>query len=266
MRRALPILAVALFLAPSTAVPAAAAHCDLDRWSEPVACRIELALHGGGSLRGDTLRLPRSETVELHVAPYDQDGQEFPWDRFRFELDLDRECDDLLEAIETSDDGVTLRTGRSAGTCGALLWIPGNLNLDRELRIEVGASRPVPREELDEIVDTREELVAVSLFRAVLVRDPDRRWLEEAAEGVRRGSTRELIASLVASPEFSQRRRSEPPEVLLRDFYEGLLGRDPDPSGFRTYLGDVRDGDYTDVLLSILRSEEFALRVSREIP
>lgn len=269
-RAALTTVAVLALLVVAAASPAAA-QCNLSRWTEPVACQVELELHGGGSVEGDTLHLPADQTVELHAAPLDQRGRAFPADRFRFEFDFDRDCNGVVELAGASDQGVTLRTGRGAGSCDVLLWIPGNMNLDRELRVEVGRTR-APQAALrpgggDQTgaIDTRQELVAASLFRGIMGREPDRRWLDSAAEQVRQGETRDQIESLLRSPEFNQRRRSVPPDEILRDFYQGLLGRAPDQAGARTYLGDIRDGDYEEVILDILGSDEFDQRVEREL-
>lgn len=266
MNRSTLLIITALALSLTVAAPEARAQAGPD---EPVATETVLSLSGGGTVEGDTLYLPLGETVELRVEALDQFGRRFPQERLRFEFDLDRNCQGLVELVDASDDSVTLRTGEDPGSCDVLSWLPNNMNADRRLRI-VGnrdgragsgvAIRPAPG-----TIDTREELVAASLFRAVLGRDPDQEWLAGAAEQVRRNQSREAIRSLLASQEFRERRQNRSPEDLLRDFYQGLLGREPDPSGAHRYRGAMHEGRYEDVIRDILDSSEFRDRLTREI-
>jgi hypothetical protein len=249
--------------------PAADAQVDMDRWTAPVAARTVLSLPGKGTVEGDTLYLPTGERLELEVHATDQLGRPFPQDRFRFEFDFRRDCGGLVELVDASDDGVTLETERGAGTCDVTLWVPGNMNLDRQLHVVVGRSArsggsgtagdgPL-------VIDTRQELIAASIFRALLDREPDRAWLDSAAAQVAQGDTRASVRSILASTEFQQRRATVPPEELLGDLYRGLLGREPDAGGVRTYLDEVQAGRFEEVVDILLRSSEFQQRLAREL-
>lgn len=259
--------ALVLILALTVTAPEAAAQGDL---RQPVATTTVLSLPGGGTVDGDTLHLPLGQQVELRIEALDQFGRRFPQERLRFEFTMDRNCRGLVELTGANDNGITLRTGKGAGSCDVLLWLPNTMNADRRLRIVAnrGGSTTgsgVVTRPATGTIDTEEELVAASLFRAVLGRDPDAEWIAASAQEIRHDRTRDQIRSLLGSPEFSQRRQSRAAEDLLRDFYQGLLGREPDAAGVRRYLGDMRDGDFEEVIRDILDSREFRERLAREI-
>lgn len=258
-------LAMSAVLALTSTLAAPAVDAQTER---PVATATVLSLPGGGTVDGDTLYLPLDRQVELRVGARDQYGQPFPQERLRFEFDFDRDCRGLAELVSASDDGVTLRTGKGTGSCEALLWLPNNMNADRRLRIvgnRAGSPGNVATKPATGAFDTREEFIALSLFRAVLARDPDDQWIAAASDEVRRNRTGDLIRSLLASPEFSQRRQTVSANGLLRDVYQGLLSRDPDPAGVRRYLDNVQRGELDDVIREILDSREFRERISRKL-
>lgn len=240
---------------------ATGAQVDIGRWTAPVAARTVLSLPGHGTVDGDTLHLPVSQRVELEVHATDQLGRAFPQQRFRFEFEFERDCNGLVELVDASDDGVTLQTGRGAGACDVLLWIPGNMNLDRRLQVVVGGSAQAAAVgNQPAVIDTREGRIAGSLFRALLAREPEADWLAAAAIQIRGGDTRTPLRAILGSPEFSQRRSTVGPEELLRGIYQGLLGREPDAGAYRTYLERIRRGNIEEVVGVVLRSSEFQQR------
>jgi hypothetical protein len=241
--------------------PAADAQVDMDRWTAPVAARTVLSLPGRGTVEGDTLYLPTGERLELEVHATDQLGRAFPQNRFRFEFEFERDCGGLVELVDASDDGVTLQTGRGAGACDVLLWIPGNMNLDRQLQIVVGRTAQLaPSPSQTPVIDTREGRIALSIFRALLAREPEADWVAAAAIQVRQGDAQAPLRAILASSEFAQRRSNVAAEELLRGIYQGLLGREPDAGAYRTYLDRIRRGAFEEVVVIILRSSEFSQR------
>lgn len=264
-------LALALTATILTMVAPEARAQNLD---EPVATETVLSLPGGGTVSGDTLYLPLDQEVELRISARDQHGREFPQQRLRFEFTMDRNCHGLVELTGADDHGITLRTGKGAGSCDVLLWLPNNLNADRRLRIVgnrgaggsgAGGSGGVVTAPATGPIDTREELIAASLFRAVLGREPDAEWVAAASAEIRRNRLRDQIQGLLGSDEFRQRRDAREANDILRDFYRGLLGRDPDTSGMRRYLDNIQRGEYEPVIREILDSDEFDERVDREL-
>ena len=267
----LTLVSVVALVAPA-AVAAQTAPIDPARWSQPVVAETVLRAPGQGTVEGDTLRLPAGKRVGVEAQARDQNGRPFPQERFRFGFDLDGSCNGLVQ-LESFDHGtINLRTADRSGTCEVLFWVPNNMNLDRRLRLEVGrtsrpapdvaAPAPAPGGEL--VVGNRYELTAASIYQAVLGRNPDARWLADAATEARRGHSQDLIRNLLGTDEFRSRRQRLSPEQLLESFYRGMLGRDLDPSGRQTYAGDMRAGRYEDVLLDLLRSDELRQRLARE--
>jgi len=261
--------AVAALAAP-VAGAAQTAPLAPSQWDQPVVAETVLRAPGQGTVEGDTLRLPAGKRVGVEAEARDQNGRSFPQERFRFGFDLDSSCNGLVQ-LENFDHGtINLRTADRTGSCDVLFWVPNNMNLDRRLRIEVGrTSRPTPTAiaptpvgEL--VVGNRYELIAASIYRAVLGRDPNARWLADAATEARRGHSPDLIRNLLGTDEFSSRRQRLSPEQLLESFYRGMLGRDLDPSGRQTYTNDVRAGRYEEVLLDLFRSDELRQRLARE--
>jgi hypothetical protein len=260
------LIVIALLALAASAALAAHAQTDIGRWNEPVVARTSLRFPGEGGIDGDTLYLPLGRRVSFEAEAFDQNGRAFPQERFRFGFDLDRSCNGLVDLEGFSHGTITVKTGKRSGACEVLYWVPNNMNLDRRMRIEVGRRAvPITGQPATEAIDTREELVAASLFRAILAREPDAEWLAAGTEQVRRNETRDQIRSLLGSPEFSERRRTVSPEGLLRDFYVGLLGREPDPSGARNYRDEMHAGRFEEVIVDILSSNEFRARVTREI-
>jgi len=257
---------IALAALAATVAPATQAQTDMRQWNEPIVAQTTLRFSSDGSLDGDTLYLPLGRRISFEAEAVDQYGRAFPQERFRFGFDLDRSCNGLVDLEGFSHGTITVRTGKRAGACEVLYWVPNNMNLDQHLRIQVGVkTAPVVRKPTTGAIDTREELVAASLFRAILGREPDPEWLAGAAEQVRRNETRDQIRSLLGGPEFSDRRRRVSPDQLLEGFYQGLLGRPADPAGIRSYRDEMHQGKYEEVILDILSSREFHDRLAREL-
>lgn len=233
-------------------------------WSRAVVVAVELSAAPEGERRsvpveGRSFRLPTRSRIELFANPYDQWGGRFPLDRFDLRVDVDRYCDDLI-AISRRDEGrLVIETGSRTGSCDVLFWVPGNLNLDREVRIEVERGRRAgySREEA--------ELIASWLFQGILGRDVDYDGMRASAMEIQRGELRSQVEAMARSPEFRQRRAGLPPEKLLEDAYLGLLGRLPDTTGVRIYLPRVRRGDLAGVVMTLLASEELEERLDREL-
>lgn len=231
-----------------------------------MVCRVELTVFQPGERRGEvlsgaTLRLDTRSEVEIAAQGIDQYDRRFPAERFQYFLDLDRNCDDLVSVeddVEETDDGfLRIDTGSRTGDCEALLWLPNDLNHDRELRIVV--ERP------DRQSYSREEaeLLATWLYRAVLGREPEPGGLQSATAQIQRGRLGEYVHSLVGSPEFQRRRSDMSAPALLESFYRGLFDREPDTGGVRAYVRAVERGAHGDVLRALLASEELEARLDR---
>lgn len=114
-------------------------------------------------------------------------------------------------------------------------------------------------------------------FRSILWRNPN---LDEYAEylwaAARSRSAETVLAALASSPEAAAYPRLEGlpvelsdvasapgDEVFVRRAYQVILGRDPDPSGFRSALGSLRWMSRRRVVLALARSPEARERGTR---
>ena len=242
--------------------PLPAQSC-LDDWRRPVVCSFELRSSEDGrsweTLRpGRRLEIAAGERTELEIRAEDQFGWDFPEDRLVFVLDLDRDCDDLVSVEDEGRGRYRISAGSRRGRCSALLWIPGNLNLEREIEIEV-QSRAKAGYEWEQA-----RFITRGLYRGLLGREPDREGWDAATLEVQRGRLDSQVRAMVRSPEFLSRKRTLSPPDILSFLYRGLLGREPDSDGVRTYLRKVERGRITDVILDMIRSPEFEERMLRD--
>ena len=252
----------ALILALPLATPALAAGC-CDDWDEPFICRIDLV--GGDHVvkprsGGDDwlVRLDPGEAIRVDLRAYDQYGRAFPGAEIRHQFVGD-DCQGLIEAEIPDREHFVVRAGSRSGSCTLEFWVPGNRNLDRDIRVEVGGDTVVVP------IDTRTGILAERLYRAVLDRSPSAEERRDLAGMIGRNQTRTWVENAFRSPEFVQNRSRLGTDRLLTDIYEGLLRREPDASGRRTYSSLMARGRYSEVVISILGSEEFRRDMEEEL-
>jgi len=235
---------------------------DCGNWSRPVLCEVELraARDRGNWERFDPyrrLQVAPNQTLEIELVGRDQYRREFPRDRIALEYD-GRDCDQLL-AIESRGNGLLeTRATATSGSCRLGLWVPGNLNFEWQIEIEISASARAG------YTRAEAELIVRSLYRAVFARDPDDASFNAAVVEVQRGNLLQQVQSMVRSPEFFQKNRDLPRTDLLDRFYQGLLNRPVDSGGIRTYLPEVQRGNFSQVLLRMIQSGEFEQRLEGE--
>ncbi len=190
--------------------------------------------------------------MELRVEALDQGGWSFPNDRLKVGIDLGRDCQSLVHLAEDSGDGrYRLVAGSQRGRCEATLWLPGNMNLDTPIRLEV-----VSRARAG-YTHAQARFVARRLYLAILGREPDPTGWNGATQEIQRGRLKQQIRAMVVSAEFRSRQRSLSPPQFLEELYRGLLDREPDSKGVRTYLRRLERGQTAEVIYDIIRSEEF---------
>ena len=233
----------------------AAAQSPFDDWQEPVLVELELAGGKDGerprALNRGRIRLGPRESFTIEVDPFDQRGRRFPRDRFRIGVELDRECDGRVSVRETGGDDVQFSAGRNRGRCRAVLYVPGNLNLEYELEFEVtgiGATNYTRRQAVE---------IAERLYRAILQREVEPSARATAIAEVQRGRLENQVSSMVDSREFADLRRQSQPAELHEAFYAGLLDRAPDSAGADDYLREIQRGHYREAIMNLLQSEEF---------
>ncbi len=258
----LPASGVAALLLAALAAPLAGqGRCDACG-QRPYVCEVEIRAARGGERPREIdprrgLRLSAGETIDLEIQGIDQSGRRFPAERAAFGLDLDRRCPRGFVRVEERGDGrFRISPGGGRGECDLWLWVPGNLNLEWRLPLTVGATA------LDGYSRAQAETIARALYQALLGRDADPPGLAAAVAEIQRGRLSSQIEGMARSPEFSSRRSGLSAGQLLDSFYLGLLGREADSSGVRTYLRDVERGKIAEVVMDIVRSEEFESRLA----
>lgn len=262
VRPFLAVVAAGLATA-ALAVPARAQGCG-SQWRDPVVCRVDLVVTRPGERRGETvqgstIRLPVHANVELHVVPTDQFDRPFPADHFRFVLDVTKGCNGFFDLERVDDETVRLKTSVRVGECDASFWVPNNTNFDRQLRFRL------ERSSAEAYSRTQAGYIARALFRAILDREPEPSGLATTAQAIERGEIPGQVHAMLRSPEFEKRRAGLSAQELLRDFYQGLLGRDPDPAGVRSYLARIQRGEYAYVITELVTSDEFEQRMQQAI-
>ncbi len=260
--RSLVPLALVLAGLALAAVPARAQSCGAG-WQNPVVCRVDLVVTRSGesqgeTLPGSTLTLPQRAEIDLHAVATDQRNQRFPADRFYFTLDVERGCSGLFDVERVDADTVRLKTGARTGECDGTFWVANNTNFDRRIRFQVERTghRVYSRREAD--------FIARSLYRALLGRDGEQSGVAATAEAIQRGDLTGQIHAILRSPEFARSRSKVPPQEMLRDLYQGILGRDPDSVGARNYQRRVERGEIAYVATELVTSDEFEQRLARE--
>lgn len=255
---ALLLLGIAFVRVGAWTPPAYAQDCG--SWREQVLCRAQLQLRGPDSFWKELdperpLQLEPDTRVELEIGGRDQFGRTFPANRLALGFD-DRDCDRLLDVEGLGEGRLRIDTDLE-GRCRLDIWVPGNLNFAWGLDIEVARG---PRTGY-----TREEatFLAEGLYRAVLGRQADAGGLEGAVGEIQRGNLEAQIRAMLRSEEFNQKLARLDMGQLLEQFYRGLLDRGPDSVGIRTFEQDMARRRWTEVLLAIIRSQEFEDRLER---
>jgi hypothetical protein len=231
---------------------------DCGAWPRPVVCQAELVAvgqDGRGSRLGERarLRLAPRERVELRLDARDQRGRRFPADRLALQFDA-RQCRGLV-GVEPVDGGLRLTANAGAERCRLAVWMPGNLNFEWEVDLEVDprARTSYSRRQSEFVVD--------ALYQGLLNRAPDAPSVRAATAEVQLGNLDGLVDSMVRSPEFRGSANGVSPEALLDRFYAGLLGRTADTSGVRAHIPLMRARRYGEVVMSLLQSPEFERRL-----
>ncbi len=249
-------------VAATVSAVAAAQERPCDGWREPLVTRlvVRVARRGERSerLRRPRIELARGEAVTLEVEGRDQWGDPFPEERAAFGLDLGRRCRGLVAVRQNGTARFRLRALDETGSCRVVVWAAGNLNLDRELEVRVV---PVARAGYDR---AEAEYIARRLYRALLDREPDPTGFAAAVAEIQRGRLESQVRGMVASREFTEKRRGTTHSELLERIYRGLLGRDPDSEGVRHFMPMLARGKVADVVLGVIRSDEFESRMLRE--
>ena len=103
-------------------------------------------------------------------------------------------------------------------------------------------------------------------FRAVLGREPEAEALEAYAVSFKELVTEGLIRELNGSPEAWDKQKGAHAEELIREAYQGVLGREPDPGGMLSYSKVYENQGVPGVLKELTRSAELWHRATALSP
>jgi hypothetical protein len=237
--------------------PAMAQECGA--WSRPVLCEAELvatADAGGDQQAGgrSPYRLAPRGSVDLALAGFDQRGRRFPAERIVLGYS-EAGCRRLLDIQNRGPRGLRITARTDAGQCRLQVWVPGNLNFEWDIEIEVDPRARTSYGRRDA------EFIVGALYAAILDRAPDPQSQRSAVAEVQQGNLENLLDSMLGSQEFAASRHAVSAADLLDRFYRGVFNRDADSGGVGEYLGMVQSRRYGDTLLRMIRSTEFERRL-----
>ena len=95
-------------------------------------------------------------------------------------------------------------------------------------------------------------------YQGILGREPDEDSVRSHVERLRSGAALgEVLSDLAASDEHWRRQKDRHLEELLREGYQGILGREPDEDGVRSHVERLRSGaTLGEVLSDLVASDE----------
>ena len=245
----------AVLLLVASAAPNAWAQTPFDGWLQPVVVELEVVGGKDGerlrAIGGGRIQLGPRERFTVEIDPFDQRGRRFPRERFQLGVELGRECDGRVSVSDTGAGDLRFSAGRSRGRCRALVYGPGNLNLEFELDFEVtgiGATNYTRRQA---------EEIAERLYRAILQREIEPSARASAIAEIQRGRIENQVSSMLDSREFVVIRQRTQPAEILEAFYDGLLDRAPDSAGASDYLREINRGQFRVAIMNLVQSQEF---------
>lgn len=245
-----------LGVATATFAVSASAQPQDANWDRPVVYDVRIGIAAPGErfqqmLGEEPIQIPAGGSIELEVQGIDQFGRAFPAERMLPQLEADRRCSGLISVEETGDGEFAVAAGSERGDCRLYLWIPGNLNLEWSLEVEVISATA------QGYTHEQAELVVTRLYRGVLGRDPEPEGLQSQTAEVLRGRLEGVVRGMYQSREFLNERSRLSAMEQLEDLYRELLGREVDAEGIRSHLQAMEQRRYLDVALRIVRSQEF---------
>jgi hypothetical protein len=240
-------------------LPEPALAQDCGSWSRPMLCTAELVATDADrravdvSGRSGIVLAPRQQ-IFLELVGRDQAGRRFPaqWLALAYN---DRNCGSMLEVENLGEGQLRISARVAGGRCRLEISVPNNLNFFWDIDIEVSAAARSSY--------SRSEAVFVvnALYQAILAREPDAGSFSSAVAEVQAGNLDTLVTSMFRSSEFREKSAGVNPATLLEQFYQGILGRESDSAGVRLYQAEMRRGQYSSVLLKLIRSPEFERRL-----
>jgi hypothetical protein len=146
-------------------------------------------------------------------------------------------------------------------SCVAALIVAVGLSSSVQAEQIFGRGRQAPPSER---ITLEARYVAQQLYRTALGRDGDRTAIAMAAQDIERGNLSRAITTVVNSQDFRTTTGRMRSADVLEQFYRGLHGRSPDPTGVAIFIPQLDRRAYAAVLTEMLESPEFMATVARE--
>lgn len=99
--------------------------------------------------------------------------------------------------------------------------------------------------------------IANRLYKGILGREADPEGLRSNAASIRRGGIQPVAQALLNSDEWADGPAGKNARQILNQFYQGLLGRNPDPAGVSAFMPRMNRAQYISVVMEIVNSPEF---------
>ena len=240
-----------MFLLP----PATAIAQDCGDWYRPVVCAVELLATDSDR---ETVRLDdRSgvvlaphDQIEFQIDARDQRGMRFPAERLALSYD-DYDCRSMLNVEDRGEGLLRVAAIATEGRCRLEIWMPNNLNFQWQIDVEISVAARSGYERAEA------EILTNALYAAILNREPDSSGFSGAVAEIQFGNLDAQIDAMTRSAEFRQVIGGMTAPQILKQFYQGILGRQGDSAGVRLYLAEMQRGQYASVLRKLIRSPEF---------
>jgi hypothetical protein len=114
-------------------------------------------------------------------------------------------------------------------------------------------------------VSAEAQFIAERLHRTVFGRESTRAAVAQTAQQLQAGNVQRAVNALVNSQEFRNTTARMRSADILEQFYQGLHGRSPDPTGISIFIPQLDRREYTAVLMEMLESPEFRATLDREV-
>jgi hypothetical protein len=114
-------------------------------------------------------------------------------------------------------------------------------------------------------VSAEAQFVAERLHRTALGREGTRAAVAQTAQQLENGNLQRAINAIVNSADFRNTTARMRSADILEQFYQGLHGRSPDPTGISIFVPQLDRRQYAAVLQEMLESPEFRATVDREV-
>lgn len=254
MHRRLAMILSLAFCLSLAASSARSEHCA-DSADRPAVCTVEAY----GGLQGERLRafnlngtalLEPNQVLEIELDAFDQNRRRFPKDRLAFEADAN-DCRDLAKVEQTDVGRFRISTGIARDQCEIWFWLPGNLNHEWKLDLQVESRARTGYD------STEAQFITRRLYLALLGREPDPQGERDTSAAVLRGNLDGRIDEMLRSEEFRARSRGADAAWTLEQLYMGIFDRKPDASATQAFTHMIQRGQVGEVLRELVESDEF---------